>query len=585
MACAATLSKSTSQRLLNWRTFMSEFSYVIRHIPGAENHWGDFLSRLRSVGGGAADSGEEVPVYVRSIAVVAPTDADYSFPSMGEIRDRQDIYTDGKAVLDSPLGSVVRGENGLYRVDYGGMQVIWVPPAERSLQVRLMVCAHMQEAGHRGICATMHRLGAYCVWEGMKEDVTEFVQQCLHCVDSRAGNVVPRPLGEILHGTEVGEVLHFDYLKLGDNDDRYAYVLVLVDDVSSFVSLQLTASCTSEVAARSILEWVSVLGTPEVFVSDGAPYFKNETLKLVAAKLGASHRFSVAYSSWSNGTVERMNLEVVRTFRAVMSERGRPLSEWPDSIYAVQFALNSAYRERMGATPFQLMTGRVPRTAFSVLAGDGPDGWCVKEEEFSPELMQKSVAGWVSVQEELRRKVLERVRAARGRKRVAASTGSMPNFEVGDYVLVARVRKLGSAPKLVTTWTGPWRVVSGGSPHVYNVQDIVTGETKEVHVVRMRAYADSSLAVGAEVKGLFEMTKHQGEYEIQDILNIGEGPLNAGDYKVQVAWVGLYDEDPTWEPVEVMFKDVPKLLVRKLKQMRLPKRVRNALRQRYGMKV
>ena len=115
----------------------------------------------------------------------------------------------------------------------------------------------------------------------------------------------------------------------------------------------------------------------------------------------------------------------------------------------------------MGATPFQLMTGRVPRTAFSVLAGDGPDGWCVKEEEFSPEMMQKSVAGWVSVQEELRREVLERVRAARDRKRVAASTGSMPNFEVGDYVLVARVRKMGSAPKLVTTWTGPWRVVFG----------------------------------------------------------------------------------------------------------------------------
>ena len=163
----------------------------------------------------------------------------------------------------------------------------------------------------------MHRLGAYCVWESMKEDVTKFVQQCLHCVNSWAGNVVPLPLGEINHGTEVGEILHFDYLKLGDSDDGYAYVLVLFGDVSSFVSLQSAASCTSEVAAGSTLEWVSVLGTPEVFVSDEAPHFRNETLKLVAAKLGASHRFSVAYSSWSNSTVERMNLEVVRTFRAV----------------------------------------------------------------------------------------------------------------------------------------------------------------------------------------------------------------------------------------------------------------------------
>ena len=101
-------------------------------------------------------------------AVVAPTAADYSFPSMGEICDSQDIYTDGKAILNSALESGVHGENGLYRVGYREMLVILVSPAERSPQVRLLVCAHMQVAGHRGICATMHQLGAYRVWEGMK---------------------------------------------------------------------------------------------------------------------------------------------------------------------------------------------------------------------------------------------------------------------------------------------------------------------------------------------------------------------------------------------------------------------------------
>ena len=55
-------------------------------------------------------------------------------------------------------------------------------------------------------------------------------------------------------------------------------------------------------------------------------------------------------------------------------------------------------------------------------------------------MMQKSVAGWVTVKEELWRGALERVRAARNRERVAASAGSMPNFEVGDFVLVPRVR-------------------------------------------------------------------------------------------------------------------------------------------------
>ena len=119
VACAATPSKSTSRRLLNWRTFMSEFSYVIRRILGAENHWGDLLSRLRSVGN-SADSSEEVPVCVWSNAVVAPTDANFYFPSTGEVRNRQDITINGKAGLDSPLGSVVRGETGCITSTTGG---------------------------------------------------------------------------------------------------------------------------------------------------------------------------------------------------------------------------------------------------------------------------------------------------------------------------------------------------------------------------------------------------------------------------------------------------------------------------------
>ena len=79
---------------------MSKFSCVVHHIPGAENHRGVLLTRLASVSGRAAGSGDEVPVCVRSIAVIAPTDVDYSFSRMDKIRDRHNIYTDGKAGLD-----------------------------------------------------------------------------------------------------------------------------------------------------------------------------------------------------------------------------------------------------------------------------------------------------------------------------------------------------------------------------------------------------------------------------------------------------------------------------------------------------
>ena len=87
VAYAATLSKPTSQSLLNWFTFISGFSYAIYHIPDAENNMGDWLSRLRAFGSRVLNSGEKMPECVRTNATVIPVDADYSVPSMSKIRD------------------------------------------------------------------------------------------------------------------------------------------------------------------------------------------------------------------------------------------------------------------------------------------------------------------------------------------------------------------------------------------------------------------------------------------------------------------------------------------------------------------
>ena len=91
----------------------------------------------------------------------------------------------------------------------------------------------------------------------------------------------------------------------------------------------------------------------------------------------------------------------------------------------------------------------------------------------------------------------------------------------------------------------------GRSEHACVVEDIHR-ETKEVHVVRMRPYADLSLVVGAEVREVFEMTKHQGEFETADMKGIGKDPERVGEYRVQITWVGLEDEEPKWEPMSTV---------------------------------
>ena len=97
-----------------------------------------------------------------------------------------------------------------------------------------------------------HRFGAYCAWD-MEKDIAKFVRQCLHCVHSKAGSATLRLRGDLVHGTEMGDVLHFDYLSLGESDvidtgglvdGGYKHVLVLMDDMSRFVWLEETVSCS-----------------------------------------------------------------------------------------------------------------------------------------------------------------------------------------------------------------------------------------------------------------------------------------------------------------------------------------------------
>ena len=60
----------------------------------------------------------------------------------------------------------------------------------------------------------------------------------------------------------------------------------------------------------------------------------------------------------------------------------------------------------------------------------------------------------------LHEEVLEKVESNCAKQRNVASRGQLQTLPWGDYVLVARDRRSGLMPKLVLTWTGPWRGVS-----------------------------------------------------------------------------------------------------------------------------
>ena len=134
-------------------------------------------------------------MHVRAVAVFGPCDQDDSIPSKAVVRQAQHkaLATDGTEVqsFESPVGLAVLDDEGLLCIHARCRHVFWNLDSDKQLQVRLMmqvrlmICAHMRDAGHRGVAATLVRLQEFCVWSGMEAQMREFVRLCRHAFGRR----------------------------------------------------------------------------------------------------------------------------------------------------------------------------------------------------------------------------------------------------------------------------------------------------------------------------------------------------------------------------------------------------------------
>ena len=178
----------------------------------------------------------------------------------------------------------------------------------------------------------------------------------------------------------------------------------------------------------------------------------------------------------------------------------------------------------------------------------------------------------------------ERVAAERARRREGSLSGlELPNFEVGDYVLYARVRRPGVTPKLMATWTGPWRVVGAHHQHVFEIQNIVSGRVQTAHVARLRFYADSQLNVTADVKDVFQHAFNQGQFQMAGIARMAEAEDRT--LIVLVEWVGFDVEESTWEPFAKILEAAPAFLEKEVRKLRVTRAIKTRLEAEFGIKL
>jgi Integrase zinc binding domain len=205
--------------------------------------------------------------------------------------------------------------------------------------------AHCRSAGNRAYEATLGAIKEYVAWTTMAKDVKVFVQNCLHCVATIPGDKVPRPLGTQLHTTKSNKILHFDFLDIGlSRDGKYQYLLLLKDDLSGSLWLVPCRTANAAVTVDALMRWFAVSGVVLLWISNRGSHFKDEVVQRVQKELKAKHHFTTENCPWSNGTIESAYKQVIRAFRAVLSELKMYADEWPEVVNMVQSVLNNYCR-------------------------------------------------------------------------------------------------------------------------------------------------------------------------------------------------------------------------------------------------
>ncbi len=353
----ATVSKAASQRLQNWQGILSTFEYTIEHIPGRSSHWGDMLSRWL----GEDISKKVIAVKLMTIQRGKTYDsAKVAFPDLTHLRNDQLDELD-TAIANGGDPDQIAHRLGLERdkekilLTYKGR--VWVPSS--ATQLSLLVLAHQGIAGHRATKATARVLKEHGFWwPAMEKQVKQFVTACLQCLDVGLGEKVPRPYGEQVHETQPYEVIHFDYLYVGESDAGYKYLFICHDDFSGQVTLVPSYGATSLLAATTLIQLFSKFGVARTWVSDRGSHFQNEVLREFRDLVRADHHIVVAYSLWANGPSERMVKESLRMLRSLCSEYQQPFGQWPALVPVAELALNTVVSPLRGKSAIEIVTGR-----------------------------------------------------------------------------------------------------------------------------------------------------------------------------------------------------------------------------------
>jgi transposase InsO family protein len=420
----------------------------------------------------------------------------------------------------------------------GGRLVV---PNQRSLVHELLRLHHDEKvAGHWGVQKTLELLQRKFKWEGMRQDVEEYVQTCPVC----QGNAAPRhkPYGKLEplpQPSRPWKEISLDFITQlpasRRGTEEYDAILTIVD---RYTKMALFLPVRSDINAAHLAELLHTevelrYGAPSGVVSDRDSRITSKLWADICYHSFIKRRMSTAFHPQTDGQTEILNKIVENYLRAFTNLEQM---DWAKLLPTAAFAYNNSLNHTLRMTPFRAMYGYDPEFHVDV-ADDVPK----REIPAAKDRVKKL--------HELRATLRDQVLKAQARQIKSYNERHTPiEFKRGSLVkLSTRNLKL-KDKKLQPRFIGPFRVTEVIGTQAYRLA--LPQQYARLHdVFPVQVLEKYYPKDGEDELPLPELEDNPGEYEVEEIR---DKQMIKGRVHYLVKWTGWPSEYNQWVPEEDM---------------------------------
>lgn len=317
---------------------------------------------------------------------------------------------------------------------------------------------------HTGVTKTLARILENFHWQGIRDDVTRFVAQCLECqltkyeTKKSAGLLCPLPVPH-----RPWEDLSLDFIMSLPPYKGHTVILVVVGRFSKGIHPgMLPATHTVHMVASLFLNIIVKLhGIARSLVSDRDPLFVNHFWHKLFRLSGILLRMSSTYHPQTDGQTEVLNRVIEQYLRAFVYRRP---GSWGKLLPWVEWSHNSSWTVGTGSTPYEITFGRKPFSFPKYIVGSS-------NIDFVDELLTDRDVTFQAIRKKL-------VKAQEYMKTLADTKHREVVYHVGDWVLL-KLRPYrqstvkshpGTPAKLVKHYYGPFKILERIGEVAYRLQ-------------------------------------------------------------------------------------------------------------------